>query len=465
MALLANRLSLWGDEAFVAQTIRLPLPSMVRLLGHIDFNMGAYYLTAKFWASIFGYSAVALRALSIVYSAATLVVVHRFANRFYGRRAAAAAVVLLGLNPFFIRIALTARPYALLQLVTIAATLWFARAMADDRARDWVAVVVLDLLSVHVSLLAIFVIAAQALFFLGSRHPIRRQHMWVAVALCLGMIPTLLFIAPKDTLEWVDPLSPHVVYAVAKTLTGGSRLLLLAIGVTAVLAMLRPPQVNADSEARRLRWVVPSAVALPVALILLASLYQPLVVDEYFSFILPPTALIIGAWLSRPPRRALLTGALAGVLAVIIGASAYEDATSVRHRPGVSDQDWRGLSTALSANVKPGDAIAFVSPYYRIAAEYYAGPNTAWLRATPILPSAPWHSLTTYQLDLLNRVGVYDNPEEVVNGVAGHRTVWLVGRIGSAEQHEYEGALLANGYTERQQLVRDGAEADLYVKS
>src|SRR6185312_5693405 len=53
--------SLWGDEAASVLSAERPLPSLFRMLGHVDAVHGTYYFLLHFWVALFGASPFSVR--------------------------------------------------------------------------------------------------------------------------------------------------------------------------------------------------------------------------------------------------------------------------------------------------------------------------------------------------------------------------------------------------------------------
>src|ERR1700710_940749 len=58
--------SLWGDEAASVLSAERSLPSLFRMLGHVDSVHGTYYLFLHFWIDAFGASELSVRFPSTI---------------------------------------------------------------------------------------------------------------------------------------------------------------------------------------------------------------------------------------------------------------------------------------------------------------------------------------------------------------------------------------------------------------
>ena len=76
--LIALNQSLWLDEATTAKVVKtLSFTGIVTQFSPGDFHPPLYYLLMKFWTSIFGYSEIALRFPSVIFTLLTGLVVYR----------------------------------------------------------------------------------------------------------------------------------------------------------------------------------------------------------------------------------------------------------------------------------------------------------------------------------------------------------------------------------------------------
>ena len=91
--------SLWGDEAASAMSAQRSIPSLFRMLGHVDAVHGAYYLGLHAWVQVFGASAFSLRLPSAIAVGLTVMAVVVLVRRLSTRRVAVAAGILCAVLP------------------------------------------------------------------------------------------------------------------------------------------------------------------------------------------------------------------------------------------------------------------------------------------------------------------------------------------------------------------------------
>lgn len=455
MIIRLNAQGLTGDEGFTAQMVRLPWATMISDLGSIDYNMSAHYIMLKAWAAVFGTSEIALRAPSVLFAIAALVLWHRLAKSVLGVRVAIVSTTFLALNPFFIEVGTTARPYALLVLWAGVATLALVRALDSQTRRGWLWYGLIAAVGLHIHLLASVVIAAQGAFALFYQRRINRYNVEATgVILLLGIVPTALFIAPADTLSWIGSFSLPRAIAVGLDVAGGG-IFGAAVIALALFGVARRPL------KRRMKWLPSVSLVIPILLFLALAPLQSLFVDSYFSVIVAPLAEAAAfglAWVMKQWTTLLVpTGmVLAGVgLAVSLATGGIG-----------THQGWRELPSSLAGKVIEGDLVAFPNPYYRIVAEYYspepepaAGPYPP---GDPTLPNLAWGSLRPFQLDRLTRTGGQSAPEVYLPQLLGNDRIWIVG-LGNALERVVTQDLVANGYRLEEVVTSGDSEATLYV--
>ena len=107
---LAYDSPMWADEAWTWLVIHRPLGGVVGVVFSDEANMGPYYLGLRLWA-MFGESDAWLRGFSVVAGVGAAVSLFFLVQRYFERRTAVLAVVLLVLNPTFVYYLTEARGY------------------------------------------------------------------------------------------------------------------------------------------------------------------------------------------------------------------------------------------------------------------------------------------------------------------------------------------------------------------
>jgi hypothetical protein len=239
----------------------------------------------------------------------------------------------------------------------------------------------------------------------------------------MAMIPLVApLIVPVFTthhITWVPPLTLDRLISGLVDLAGrGGRPLLIAYAVACAWALLAPARRGAHgNEATAMwgRWFLVSWLATPIVATLLFSLRRPIFVPYYLLICIPPAALLAATGIMSL-RAIWLRAAAAGVI-IGLAAIALRDWYDGRYLK----EDWRGASTWVLAQTKPGDGIIFEAPFVRVAFEYYLQRAPAGRSMlTPVFPSTPWHSWGEPSLD---RARFDDGPLSVEDG---RRRLWVI---------------------------------------
>src|SRR5215217_1397415 len=179
------RPAIWLDEAQSLAFASAPLNAIPGALRQ-DGAPPLYYVLLHGWMWLVGDGDDAVRLLSSLLSAATLVVLAIPVRRRWGTALAAVATVLLATNPFAIRYATHARLFSLVMLEVVVALALVARALERPRAGRLAAVTLVAAAMLYTHYWTIYLLAtAAALLWLAGRHgdaTTRRSRRLVAIS-------------------------------------------------------------------------------------------------------------------------------------------------------------------------------------------------------------------------------------------------------------------------------------------
>lgn len=131
------RQSVWFDEAYSILLAKQSVAQLVALTA-VDTHPPLYYLLLKGWASIFGWSELALRSLSLLVFGGAVAVGALLVKRLFGVRIALVALFIMIVSPFLLRYGFEVRMYALASFIGIAATYVLVLAVeAKTAAERW----------------------------------------------------------------------------------------------------------------------------------------------------------------------------------------------------------------------------------------------------------------------------------------------------------------------------------------
>ena len=122
-----------------------------------------------------------IRALSVVFSVATIPVVYALGHRLFGRKTGLLAAWLLAANAYHVRYAQEARGYALVVFLAALSTWLLVRNLQDPRRARWGIYALVSALAVYAHFYAALILLAQAgsLMFLPPEN-LPWQELWRA---------------------------------------------------------------------------------------------------------------------------------------------------------------------------------------------------------------------------------------------------------------------------------------------
>jgi len=187
---------LWRDELASWSFAGRPVPALIEAARHTGATQLAYYLVLHFWMAVFGDSADAMRAPSVLAMAGAAACVALVGGRLAGNRAGLLAGLMFALAPSVSRFAQEARFYAFAVLATTLATLLLLRALDRPSAPRWLGYAASLALVGYIDLVALSVVAGHiAGAVLRCWYDRDRRQLWFLAAVAGGLaacVPVLL---------------------------------------------------------------------------------------------------------------------------------------------------------------------------------------------------------------------------------------------------------------------------------
>lgn len=353
----------WRDEAATVSMVRRPMDEMTAALGQVDLVHALYYFALRPWAWAFGTGEIAVRAPSVLATAAAAAGVAVLARRCADPVTGLTAGLMYAGAVTVTRYAQEARPYAMVAAVAVLTAYLLVRAAEPGASRWWfltygLAVATLGLLNLY----ALLLVPAHGITLASRRAGRRTRRRWsVTVGLVLlGLVPfTLAALAQVQQVLWIPPVDAGTAAALAGFLAGGKALtipflLLMVAGTTAGAA-----------RALALPWLLlPPAVLLGVSV-----LYHPVYVDRYVVLCLPAVVLLAADGLVRLGRSAPMASVAATALVVVLSVPAHAE---IRRQDAKQD-DLRAPAMILRQHARDGDAVLFLERVLRWDAAAYPG--------------------------------------------------------------------------------------------
>lgn len=377
--------SLWYDEPLTVAIARLSWPSFTHLwrYGEAAYQ-GAYFLLMRGWLHL-GESEAWIRLPSAIFAIAAIPLIYVVARRLIGGKAALAATAILAFSPTDVYYSQEARGYTLGILLVLLSTWFFVRAVQEERERDWWLWSMFSALAVYSHFFTCLVVVAQ----LASLLVLKEARLWrrailhgaLIVLLTAPGLPFLFHGAPAQDpslLQW-PRATPKELLHLALFLGGsGEKLVLSAIlWIAAVHAVWR----ERKERDREIFWrggLLISWAMVPIVMLALISIANPLFVQRYMIFCLPATVMLAARGMNALPRRRI------GLWLVI--ALCVFSLVNIFMGYRKPREDWRNATAALVASASPGDAIVIYPFFARTGFDYYYGRDGAQAPALRTFP-------------------------------------------------------------------------------
>lgn len=420
--------SLWLDELFSVFVARQEWRAVIQATAQGDTNPPLFNLLLHV-ALLFGDSEQIVRAVSAVFSFATLPLFYRLARELFDPRVALVALALLALNPFHILFAQEARMYAQLTFFVVASFLFFWRALHIGRTRHWLLFTLSMALALYSHSLAFLNLLALDLFAMlqwktdrGRYWPLALSHLGI---LALFVPWLVVWLGQVDSVRagfWVDPPPfTELLTTVYLFLFGPATpamlvplALFLAIALLAIIPLaLRRARYTQPETAKSLLFAA-LVFLLPPLLLYFVSLHFPIFVART---LLPASLglLLLLAWLFARayPRQLHL------VFATILLAMTLVTLGNYYFEPAVQKPQMRQAAQALEMMFEEGDSVIHTSDSSALAFMYYAPQVTH-----DFLAGDPDYVVETTRGQSGRVAGL--TPVGRERAVAGHERVWLV---------------------------------------
>jgi uncharacterized membrane protein len=191
----------WGDEILSVEIARrfASAGEMMRYLREVEFHPPLYYLMLRPWMELFGAGAAATRALSLVFSAATVAAAAWLGHVLFRRKAVALlAAFIVAVLPLQVEFGQEARPYAMVVFAAVVATAAMWRHLRSGRWHDAALFALASLLGLYWHYSFVLIAAALAGWWLveiavarAERPRLLRGFFLAHAAVALGFMPWL----------------------------------------------------------------------------------------------------------------------------------------------------------------------------------------------------------------------------------------------------------------------------------
>lgn len=334
-----GKTNLGYDESFSLHAALQSVPDLVRMLCRGD-NPPLWELLLHFWVKVFGVSEVAIRSLSLIFSALTVVPVYWLGERYLRRFVGIAATLCYCFSTFSIYMAHECRVYSLIGFCTACSVVLFVSAIHGPKPYKFVLLTLVNLMLMYGHYLSVWIIVMEfviALSFKPIRKKIWKPYLIHAIALIVlfaPMFPVLFtrFFDSGVNGTWIaKTTSPEALYDFLWRMCNvpATTVLVMVVLVAAFIALInsivRKKCELGNTGIITLLWVVPLLASFVL------SYFTGFFLDRYFYFLFPVFYLSVAAYcLYLFPKRKALGLSLMALYAIAMVASCSPDSSTKR---------------------------------------------------------------------------------------------------------------------------------------
>lgn len=435
--------SFWGDEAASVMSAERSLPSLFRMLGHVDAVHGTYYLFLHYWIGLFGASELSTRlpsALAIGVAAAGTVVLTRI---LVNARVAVIAGLVFSVLPRVTYMGGEARSSALATAIAVWLTVLLVHLLRTSpesgrvRIGWWAGYAVLLAAGTYMFLDLVLLIPAHALAVVLSRRRKALAPWALATGAGLALAAPVLYWGAheRNQISFIGR-RPQVslLDAAVNQWFGNPALAVLAWGlVILAVVVVFGTRRGRRTRARATRSVVAVALAwllVPTVVLFLGTrLITPMYSLRYLSFCAPAAAIVIAIGIASIRVRWAQFAAVLLIVGLAAPTYLYQRSDFAKDGAGpVAGSDLRQAAAVVQAGAHPGDAVVF---------DESVRPSRKPRLALHLYPDA-FRGLRdiTLQRPFETRTGLWDTTvplSEATGELTNTGTVWLLQNRGSTE--------------------------------
>lgn len=472
--------SIWHDEGYTMWLLRYNIPSIIERTAR-DVHPPGYYLVAKPWVEVFGYSEFSIRFLSLLFSLGIVYFVFKIMKEIWSEEAAFWASIFVALSPFMVRFGQEARMYGVVAFFTTAATYYFVKYLKTKK-KDWLFVYApLMVAAMYTQYYAFFVIIShwtimaiytKDLFkfkwvqLFKDKEGVFDYKWWVAnIIILIAYIPWFPVAYSQVTRVsdnyWIKPewityqtvpnnvmqfiLHSHLDNAVAWNKIAGISLY-AAIIIPAIFGGLL---LFKESKNRKLALSMFTFGYLPMLLVFIMSkISTPVYQDRYFPFSAVAIFAIWGATVVMIKNKKLRYA----VITIIVGLLAYGNI--IMHND--VDHNMKELREIVELQKLETDIIISGELYTFLDGAYYFGDKKILFMSEPV---DGYGESSLFCDQQINYVATEEEAQELGN------RIWVIGKTG--EKSYYREDLWKNWdkITYFEENKNNGLKAVLYIKN
>jgi len=158
-------LSMWGDELYTLDLIHRPIREIITIIGK-DYHPPLYFLVAKAWCGIFGFTDIGLRSLSSFLGILGIFVSFRFYKDYLNRKEFLYAILLIFIHPVALLYFRMGRYYSALYLLAVLSLYFYFKMTLSFRRGYYIPYIISSIFLLYTSNTGWFVLASEFILFL-----------------------------------------------------------------------------------------------------------------------------------------------------------------------------------------------------------------------------------------------------------------------------------------------------------
>lgn len=308
-----SKYTIWFDEAFSAYIIKYNFIEIARYTA-TDVHPPLFYWLLKIWSSVFGYTEIGLRSMSVFFGLIAALFGFLFVRRQFGRKAALVSLFILVISPLFVRYSQEARMYTLASAIVLSATYVLSRAVESKSRKLWVLYGILVSAGMWTHYFTILAWLAHWVWRYVTVHQTGARgkallkkffsREWLtayitAIVLFLPWLPAMAvqLVVVQSNGFWIGPVGVDTVGTYFGTLayylehdhvTGYASLALIAMGVLTTVLAVRIYRKESKTVRRNYTLLLALAAVPPILLFIVSM--PPLTSSFVERYVLPAAA-------------------------------------------------------------------------------------------------------------------------------------------------------------------------------
>jgi hypothetical protein len=335
-----------------------------------------YHLLLHWFCGWFGLSEAALRAFSVIFGVASVLLVFAYGRELWGSQIGLAAAAIWALNPLALVLARWARMYSMFVALVLAHLLVMAKLRRSTTLERTVGAGILGAAMLYTHLAALFVIAADLIVVVREFRRGERSVSWPPVAIALLLFVPFMPVAATQAKallfgHWLDWLGVgHLTIATGVPAAGFA---------VAAFLWLSFGARHADETSEAVLRCSLYAVVPPLALVSAAIVIRPMFAIRYVAPSFAVTAVILAWMLDQCGARVRndVAWAIMAFCAMLLPLSYASQA-----------QPWREIAMRVAASSKPRETIFFETGFFSARREVDQAQNEGFPQGFFMVPFA-----------------------------------------------------------------------------